>query len=40
MQAIMWDRSGNRVLAASDPRGGGKAEVRSLTTQPAVRLRF
>jgi gamma-glutamyltranspeptidase/glutathione hydrolase len=28
MQAIYWDRSGNQVEAASDPRGNGKAEVR------------
>ncbi len=28
MQAIYWDRLQNKVRAASDPRGVGKAEVR------------
>ncbi len=28
MQAIMWDRQLNQVLAASDPRGEGQAQVR------------
>jgi gamma-glutamyltranspeptidase/glutathione hydrolase len=28
MQAIYWDYSGNKVEAASDPRGIGRAEVR------------
>lgn len=28
MQAVWWDRRGKRVLAASDPRGEGTAEVR------------
>jgi gamma-glutamyltranspeptidase/glutathione hydrolase len=28
MQAILWDRAGNRVSAASDPRGSGAAETR------------
>lgn len=28
MQAVWWDRKGKRVLAASDPRGEGSAEVR------------
>ncbi len=28
MQAILWDRKLGKVLAASDPRGGGKAQVR------------
>ncbi|MEW6648227.1 MAG: gamma-glutamyltransferase [Pseudomonadota bacterium] len=28
MQAVWWDRKGGRVLAASDPRGEGTAEVR------------
>lgn len=28
MQAVWWDRRGRRVLAASDPRGEGTAEVR------------
>lgn len=28
MQAILWDRVRDRVLAASDPRGGGAAESR------------
>lgn len=28
MQSVMWDRKHNRVLAASDPRGIGQAEVR------------
>jgi gamma-glutamyltranspeptidase/glutathione hydrolase len=28
MQAVWWDRKGRRVLAASDPRGEGGAEVR------------
>jgi gamma-glutamyltranspeptidase/glutathione hydrolase len=28
MQAVYWDRTGNRVLGASDPRGVGAAEVR------------
>lgn len=28
MQAVWWDRKGKRVLAASDPRGEGAAEVR------------
>jgi gamma-glutamyltranspeptidase/glutathione hydrolase len=28
MQAVYWDRIGNRVLGASDPRGVGAAEVR------------
>ena len=28
MQAILWDRTGGRVLAASDPRGLGSAVVR------------
>jgi gamma-glutamyltranspeptidase/glutathione hydrolase len=28
MQAVWWDREGGRVLAASDPRGEGRAEVR------------
>ena len=28
MQAVIWDRMGDRVEAASDPRGGGLAEVR------------
>ncbi|MBD3669878.1 MAG: gamma-glutamyltransferase [Gammaproteobacteria bacterium] len=28
MQAILWDKKGKRVLAASDPRVEGKAEVR------------
>jgi len=27
MQAIYWDRDGNRVYAASDPRGGGESRV-------------
>jgi gamma-glutamyltranspeptidase/glutathione hydrolase len=27
MQAILWDRGRNEVLAASDPRGGGAAIV-------------
>jgi hypothetical protein len=30
MQAIYWDRAAGRVEAASDPRGIGRAEVRSL----------
>ncbi len=28
MQAVWWDRKGGRVLAASDPRGEGRAEVQ------------
>lgn len=28
MQAILWDKAGKRVVAASDPRGVGSAEVR------------
>ena len=28
MQAVIWDRVGKRVDAASDPRGEGLAEVR------------
>jgi gamma-glutamyltranspeptidase/glutathione hydrolase len=28
LQAILWDRAGGRVQAASDPRGEGLAEVR------------
>ena len=28
MQAVIWDRTRGRVEAASDPRGGGLAEVR------------
>jgi gamma-glutamyltranspeptidase/glutathione hydrolase len=28
MQAVIWDRARGRVDAASDPRGGGLAEVR------------
>ena len=28
MQAVYWDRAAHRVLAASDPRGMGQAEVR------------
>jgi len=28
MQAVIWDRAQGRVEAASDPRGGGLAEVR------------
>jgi gamma-glutamyltranspeptidase/glutathione hydrolase len=28
MQALFWDRAAGRVLAASDPRGGGLAVVR------------
>ena len=28
MQVVYWDQVDGRVLAASDPRGGGKAEVR------------
>ena len=28
MQAILWDKQEGRVLAASDPRGNGRAEVR------------
>lgn len=28
MQAVWWDQRGKRVLAASDPRGEGAAEVR------------
>ncbi len=28
MQALLWDRLGGRVLAASDPRGRGRAEIR------------
>lgn len=28
MQAVLWDRKNGKVLAASDPRGEGKAEVR------------
>jgi gamma-glutamyltranspeptidase/glutathione hydrolase len=28
MQAVVWDRGQDAVQAASDPRGGGKAEVR------------
>jgi len=28
MQAVLWDRKHNKVLAASDPRGNGLAEVR------------
>jgi len=28
MQAIHWDRLQNQVRAASDPRGGGKVEIR------------
>lgn len=28
MQAVLWDRKSGKVLAASDPRGEGKAEVR------------
>jgi len=27
MQAIYWDRDGDRVFAASDPRGGGESRV-------------
>ncbi|MBI2992945.1 MAG: gamma-glutamyltransferase [Gammaproteobacteria bacterium] len=27
MHAVMWDKAGRRVYAASDPRGEGKAEV-------------
>lgn len=27
MHAVMWDRAGNRVFAASDPRGEGKAAL-------------
>ncbi len=28
MQAVLWDKRSNRVLAASDSRGGGEANVR------------
>jgi gamma-glutamyltranspeptidase/glutathione hydrolase len=28
MQAILWDRARDRVIAASDPRGGGAATSR------------
>jgi hypothetical protein len=28
MQAVFWDRRADRVEAASDPRGLGRAEVR------------
>jgi gamma-glutamyltranspeptidase/glutathione hydrolase len=31
MQAVFWDRAQGRVLAASDPRGGGLAAVRTGT---------
>jgi len=31
MQAILWQIDRNKVLAASDPRGGGKAVVVDLT---------
>lgn len=29
MQLVLWDRGANVVKAASDPRGGGRAEVRT-----------
>jgi gamma-glutamyltranspeptidase / glutathione hydrolase len=29
MQAILWDQLSNKVIAASDPRGNGKASVQS-----------
>ncbi len=36
MQAILWDRLGNRVAAASDPRGEGEARIFSVgPCQPA-----
>jgi gamma-glutamyltranspeptidase/glutathione hydrolase len=28
LQSVLWERATGRVLAASDPRGGGRAEVR------------
>ncbi len=33
MQAVLWDRVLNRVTAASDPRGVGRAEVRDTLTR-------
>jgi gamma-glutamyltranspeptidase/glutathione hydrolase len=30
MQALLWDRSRNRVLAASDPRGEGSARTQPI----------
>lgn len=37
MQAILWDKAGRRVQAASDPRGLGSAEV--FATRKAVEIR-
>ena len=34
MQAVLWDRRRGEVSAASDPRGGGAAEVRRLPQTP------
>lgn len=34
MQAILWERSANRVTAASDPRGGGIAIVKQHQRPP------
>lgn len=34
MQAVLWDRVRNRVTAASDPRGVGRAEVRDVPPRP------
>ncbi|NLO81339.1 MAG: gamma-glutamyltransferase [Xanthomonadaceae bacterium] len=36
MQAILWDRAAGQVLAASDPRGIGAAEVFAVTSVPVV----
>ena len=32
MQVVLWDRAGQRVMAASDPRGIGRAEVLSASS--------
>ena len=34
MQVVLWDRKGNRVEAASDPRGIGMASVLHENLQP------
>lgn len=38
MQAILWDKHAAQISAASDPRGGGLAEVRIPVTNPSPRL--
>ncbi len=37
MQAVLWDKAGNRVLAASDPRGAGLALSRRVVVESGSR---